>query len=193
MSNFDKAHKFTAKWEGGLSDHPADNGGITAYGASLAFITDLSKNASGAAFLKSIGVAVPVTREVVKTVTSDQAKAMFKHAFWDKMKLDEYPYKMAAVLYDAGVNSGIKQSSKLAQRGFNAWSDKKYPFLAEDGILGPKSKAALKEYCCDELIRFIIQARRNFYAAIVNNKPSQKVFLKGWNNRADDLQRTLLG
>ena len=43
--NFTLAHTFTARWEGGLSDHEADPGGITNHGISLRWVTDLARQA----------------------------------------------------------------------------------------------------------------------------------------------------
>ena len=46
MSNaFESAHAFTAQWEGGLTDHPADPGGLTNYGVSLRWVQDLAQQA----------------------------------------------------------------------------------------------------------------------------------------------------
>ena len=42
---FDTAHAFTARWEGGLTDHPADPGGLTKYGVSLRWVQDLAQQA----------------------------------------------------------------------------------------------------------------------------------------------------
>ena len=42
---FDTAHTFTARWEGGLTDHPADPGGLTKYGVSLRWVQDLAQQA----------------------------------------------------------------------------------------------------------------------------------------------------
>ena len=38
-------HAFTAQWEGGLTDHPADPGGLTNYGVSLRWVQDLARQA----------------------------------------------------------------------------------------------------------------------------------------------------
>ena len=37
----------------------------------------------------------------------------------------------------------------------------------------------------------MIELRKEFYAKRVQNNPSQKKFLKGWNNRADNLSSIL--
>ena len=42
---FQLAHAFTARWEGGLSDHPSDPGGITNHGVSLRWVQDLARQA----------------------------------------------------------------------------------------------------------------------------------------------------
>ena len=43
--SFQLAHAFTARWEGGLSDHPPDPGGITNHGVSLRWVQDLARQA----------------------------------------------------------------------------------------------------------------------------------------------------
>ena len=46
MSNpFETAHAFTAQWEGGLTNQPADPGGLTNYGVSLRWVQDLAQQA----------------------------------------------------------------------------------------------------------------------------------------------------
>ena len=41
MANFNKAHKFVAKWEGGYVNDPDDPGGATNYGVSLRWLKSL--------------------------------------------------------------------------------------------------------------------------------------------------------
>ena len=43
------------------------------------------------------------------------------------------------------------------------------------------------------MVRAIIEARRDLFRAIVERTPAQRVFLKGWLNRANDLEKMLLG
>ena len=42
---FERAHAFTARWEGGLVDHPDDPGGITNHGVSFRWVKDLAEEA----------------------------------------------------------------------------------------------------------------------------------------------------
>ena len=170
--NFHRAHAFTAHWEGGFSDHPADTGGLTAYGASLKFVQGIAATQQGRDWLQRIGFRLPVNKASMRSVTPDMAEAMFKREFWDRLRLDDMPFRPACALYDACVGPyGVK--------------------IEVDGILGPQTRASL---ACDTdaLIRAVIQARRAFYEGLARDKPSQAVFLEGWLNRADALEKFLL-
>ncbi|MGE9985388.1 glycoside hydrolase family 108 protein [Desulfovibrio sp. SGI.169] len=189
-SDFFASHEFTARWEGGLSDHPADKGGLTAYGASINFVQGIAATQGGRNFLQQIGVVLPVTRQSMRLVTADQARAMFRMEFWDALGLDCLPQRPATMLYDAAVNCGRSQSVKFAQRGYNRCvlhSAK----LDVDGKIGPLTRKALQQDT-DAVVSAVIQARRDFYNDLVVAKPSQKVFLKGWLNRCDALEKMLL-
>lgn len=189
--DFSDAHAFTAKWEGGLSDHPNDRGGLTAWGASIEFVKGIAATASGKNFLQAIGVELPVTKAVMRQLRPGQVATMFRHEFWDSLRLDDLPFRQAALLYDAAVNHGPAQAVKLSQRGYNRCVTHGVK-LAVDGILGPLSRKALQNTDTDAVVRAIIQARREFYQSIVASKPDQGVFLKGWLNRAFDLETYLL-
>lgn len=190
QGSFQDAHEFTAKWEGGLSDHPADRGGLTAYGASISFVQGIADTASGKNFLQAIGVDVPVTKAVMRQLRPGQVATMFRREFWDPLRLDELPFRQAALLYDAAVNSGRAQAVKLSQRGYNRCVLHGVK-LAVDGILGPMTRKALQNDT-DAVVKAIIQARREFYESLVESAPAQRVFLNGWLNRANALEKLLL-
>ncbi|MCX4310773.1 MAG: hypothetical protein OSJ28_10890 [Desulfovibrio sp.] len=186
-ANFDFAHNFTASREGGISDHPDDPGGVTAYGASCEFVAGLARNDSD--FLRSIGVApLPVCRATILAITPAQVRAMFAREFWLKPGLDDLARPIAALIYDAAVNCGLSRGIKLAQQGANR---ARAANLAVDGILGPKSKQALSSPDAP-LIRAIAGCRRDFYRSLVRKKPSWQVFLRGWLNRIDALEALVL-
>ena len=117
-ANFDFAHNFTASREGGISDHPDDPGGVTAYGASCEFVAGLARNDSD--FLRSIGVApLPVCRATILAVTPAQVRAMFAREFWLKPGLDDLARPIAALIYDAAVIAASPAASNLPSRGAN--------------------------------------------------------------------------
>ena len=45
----------------------------------------------------------------------------------------------------------------------------------------------------DKCLSAMLDAREKFFQTIVDNKPSQQVFLRGWINRVDDLRRYVRG
>lgn len=189
--DFSRAHAFTAKWEGGLSDHPADTGGLTAYGASLKFVEGIAATQDGRDFLERIDVRLPVTRQSMRSVTPDQARAMFRREFWNSLRLDDYPFGVALTLYDAAVNCGCAQSVKFAQRGYNACVGPNGVRLAVDGKAGPLTRKALCAHATPAVLTAMLDARQRFYEELAANKPSQAVFLDGWTNRVDDLRACL--
>ena len=191
-NNFSIAHKFTAKWEGGESDHPDDGGGLTKYGVSLKFLGGLSGTQSNRDVLERMGIRLPITRQVIYDLTRDQAASLFRWQFWDKLKLSLIPLRPAVVLYDAAVNSGPAQSVKLAQRGYNRCVAYGQP-LVVDGIMGPATRAAMQLADTDKCLSAMLDAREKFFQTIVVNNPSQQVFLRGWVNRVDDLRRYVRG
>lgn len=189
MSYFEQAHKFTAQWEGGLTDHPNDKGGITKYGVSLAFLSDLAQTQAGRDTLDRMGIRLPVTRETIKALTPDHAASLFRWQFWDRLHCDDLQPRTALIIYDAAVNHGSARAVKLAQQACNLVSPRAK--LAVDGALGPLTRAALDANNRAALHTVCIEERRKFYRAIVNNNPSQSVFLRGWLNRADALEQYL--
>jgi len=191
-NNFSIAHKFTAKWEGGESDHPDDGGGLTKYGVSLKFLGGLSGTQSNRDVLERMGIRLPITRQVIYDLTRDQAASLFRWQFWDKLRLGLIPLRPAVVLYDAAVNSGPAQSVKLAQRGYNRCVAYGQP-LVVDGIMGPATRAAMQLADTDKCLSAMLDAREKFFQTIVDNNPSQQVFLRGWINRVDDLRRYVRG
>lgn len=189
MADFSTAHKFTAKWEGGISNDKADLGGFTAYGVSTAFMKSLKKaRGADADFLNSIGLAGPVTLELMRKITPAQAAKIFRFHFWDPYSLDLYKQSVATVYYDCLVNHGKSGGTKIAQRGINRHAG--HELLVPDGIFGPKTFAALRKASRDTA-RCICLCRRDYYQAIVKNNMSQKRFLKGWLNRTADLEALL--
>lgn len=191
--NFSIAHKFTLTWEGGESDDAADRGGFTKFGVSLKFLQELAaESQANRDTLDRMGVILPVTRNTIRNLTESLAASLFRWQMWDALKLDLIPLRPAVVLYDAAVNSGPAQSVKLAQRGYNHCVTYGQP-LVVDGIMGPATRAAMQMADTDKALTAMLDEREKFFQTIVDNKPSQQVFLKGWINRVDDLRRYVRG
>ena len=173
LSN-DEALEQSLEWlleeEGGFSNHPADTGGATMYGVTQATFN---------AWLKAVGRK----QRNVKTITRDEAFTLYKTMYWDEAGCDKLPFPISYMVFDAAVNSGPVRADKWLQAALG---------VKQDGILGPKTLAALEEAVDREdfvIYYRIIDERLKFLVALIRSKTSQLAFLLGWMRR---LNRVLL-
>lgn len=182
---FEKAHFFTAQWEGGYVNHVNDPGGATNFGVSLRWLRQekIDVNEDGVIDIKDI-----------KNLTPALAASLFKSKFWDALDLSSLPKYTAIVTYDGAINTGGKQSVKFLQQAVNFFLCGR---LAVDGLLGQKTIAAVKMVDDYSLAVKQIEFREKFHRALATNSPysdgrDYRPFLKGWLNRCSALH-TYLG
>ncbi|MDR1660423.1 MAG: hypothetical protein LBR94_08840, partial [Desulfovibrio sp.] len=153
MKAFEKIWPFVLDHEGGYCNDPGDPGGPTKYGVSLRWLNgqgmDVNKDGK-------------IDAADIRALTPDDAKNLFKHYFWDYLKLDDFPPKTAEVMFDTAVNAGTGQAVKFLQRACNAMTPAQ---LAVDGALGPRTMLTVKELAGrdTEIARNILEQRDNFY------------------------------
>lgn len=157
---------FTLKNEGGYSDVPQDRGGATNFGITISdFSTFLGRAA---------------TKAEVKNMKLEQAKEIYRKKYWDAMNCgDIQDQSIATAIFDMGVLCGIRTSPKWAQEICG---------LDVDGRLGSKTLEALNNITRESFIPKFANRAQSYFQAIVDNRPNQKVFLKGWTNRANRLR-----
>lgn len=173
MSTFDKAHKFTAKWEGGYGENQNDPGGATKYGISLRFLKQQDFD------IGDIDGDGDVDADDVRALTPDDAARLMKREFWDGLGLNEVKERCAMVLYDTAVNMGPSFARRMAQRALG---------VRADGAWGPVTRGALRE--CDDKKTAIAMChiRRARYHELVKKNSKLSEFLKGWLRRVDSLE-----
>lgn len=184
---FDRAHAHVAKWEGGLSDHPNDPGGITNYGVSLQFLKGLEK------WEADINKDGTVDRKDVLAITKDKAKAIFKRHFWTLAKAERLPPLIAMAYYDYAVNAGAGRAAIVLQETINKFIPGAIAKTATN--VGPLTQ----KYCQKivemgkekEFVNAYIDARDAWYRRLASSKPSSSVFLKGWLNRTKGLRQVI--
>jgi murein L,D-transpeptidase YcbB/YkuD len=156
--NFDTAFTILMKHEGGYSNHADDTGGATMWG-----VTEAVARANG------------YTGEMRK-LPQEFARKVYRAAYWDAVRADELPEAVRYSVFDAAVNSGVKRAVRWLQEavGTNA-----------DGVIGPKTLAAVRQQVPDALNAKYNGVRLQFMTDLSN----WSSFGKGWARRiASNLQ-----
>lgn len=170
MGDFAKAHAFTARWEGGFTDHPADPGGVTNHGVSLRFLRGQKEDIDGDG---------DIDGDDVRALGAEDAARIMRREFWDPMKLDEVKPLCAAVIYDTAVNMGAGCARRMTQKVLG---------VPADGVWGPVTWSALR--ICDDrkTAAAICHIRRARYHELAGRNAALGAFLRGWLRRVDALE-----
>lgn len=164
-SKFEACHDITAKWEGGWSDHPDDPGGKTMYGITQATLSEW--------------LGRPATAAEIRSLTKDQALAIYRDRYWKRIAGDSLPAGVDLCIYDFGVNSGQDRSVRSLQATLG---------VKADGWVGELTLSALRLRDADKLINDLCDRRLAFLQTL----KTWKKFGKGWANRVADIRRRAL-
>lgn len=160
--------------EGDYSDHPADKGGPTRYGITQAALSDY------------LGRKANV--QEIKSLSLELAKEIYYTRYYLLPRIDALPCEIQSFMLDMCVNHGPKPAIRLLQHVIN---ESEIAMLAEDGICGPATQAAAKDAqkrMGMYLTNALVEERLTFFRRIVSRDPSQFVFLKGWESRAESFR-----
>lgn len=155
---------FIRKWEGGWANDPDDAGGCTMAGVTIATYRKYYGNDK--------------TCDDLRFITQDEWLHIFKAGYWDKMKGDLIENQSIAQLcVDMAWGSGSYWAIRKTQRAIG---------VKDDGIIGPKTLAALNAEPHEEVFDKIWNMRREWLCNIAK-KGNNKKFLKGWLRRLNDI------
>lgn len=158
MANIKQALEKVLRWEGGISNHPNDKGGLTAYGITQNTYSNYYE-----------GSVINITKEQIETI--------YRVGYWNKINGDLINNQsVAELLFDFAVNSGARTAVTKIQMLLG---------VKTDGVCGPKTVAAINAKDPKVLFNELHDVRVAFYKSIVTKNSSQKVFLKGWLNRVN--------
>lgn len=105
-----------------------------------------------------------------------QVEFFYQVNYWNEAKLDKVKsQKIADEIFVFGVNVGMKTAIIKAQKliGVNA-----------DGIVGNQTLRALNKFNEDNFDLEFDEVEKDYYDAIIKNKPYLAVNKRGWYNRA---------
>lgn len=158
-------------WEGGFANDPLDRGGATNKGVTIATWRKVGYDKDGDG---------DIDVDDLRKISSDDVKnRVLKPHYWDRWKADDIKDQSVANICVDWVWASGKHGITGVQRLLG---------VAADGIVGPKTLAAINAINPLVLFDRIKAARRKFIENIVKNNPSQRRFKKGWLRRLECIQ-----
>ncbi|KAB0682007.1 glycoside hydrolase family 108 protein [Aureimonas leprariae] len=159
--NFERSLSLVLAHEGGFSDHPADNGGATNKGVTIATFR---------AYVKPDG-----TVDDLKKLTTAQAGTVYRREYWDRVAGAQLPDGLDYAVFDFAVNSGPSRAAKYLQAIVGT---------PADGAIGPATLAAVAQHDATKLVEALCDARMRFLKSL-GDWPT---FGKGWTKRVADVR-----
>jgi len=177
MSNFEKAISKVLAHEGGYVDNKLDRGGETNFGISTRFLE------------KQIYGYGKVPTNYVRNLTIDDAKALYKTYFWDKISGDKIKsYPIAFAILDMSINKGPHVVINIVREIFNQAT---IPMTEAGAFMPDETLARLNELNTSDLqsdfIDKFVEIQKDNYNKIIAKYPEQEAFRYGWFKRLDSL------
>jgi lysozyme family protein len=163
--NFDKAFLETLKHEGGLVNHPRDPGGMTNLGVTKRVWEDYTGRQASETDMRAL--------------TPEKVKPLYRERYWDRVRGDDLPSGVDFAIYDFAVNSGPARAVRFAQKIAGA---------TQDGAMGPKTLAKIKEYCDAKGDEAFIQAYTDARMDFLQGLSTFNTFGRGWTRRVNDVE-----
>ncbi|MER8567614.1 hypothetical protein NKH85_17130 [Mesorhizobium sp. M0924] len=163
--NFARSLALVLKSEGGWSDNPADPGGATMKGVTLANFRRYVK--------------ADATKDDLRHITDAQIATVYRRFYWDAVAGAELPDGVDYATFDFAVNSGPSRAAKYLQGVAG---------VARDGRIGPATIAALGKLSSGAVIDALCDDRLDFLRGL----KTWPTFGKGWASRVESVRKASL-
>lgn len=161
--NFDTALQHVLVHEGGFSNHPEDPGGMTNLGCTKQVWEEWCGH--------------PVDEKAMRKLTPADVAPLFRKKYWDKVAGDDLPKGLDYAVFDAAINSGPGRAVKWLQEMVGT---------TPDGVIGPKTLAAVGHHAVKDLISEYQAKRLTFLISL----PTWGTFGRGWGRRVMAVKAT---
>ena len=153
----------------GFANDPDDLGGATMCGVTLATFTD---------YCRRKGYPRP-TIVRLKAIKYKEWLEILKTMFWDKWKADKINNESIALILVDWVWGSGKYGITIPQRAIG---------VTADGIVGPKTIAAVNAKDPKQLFDLIRKERLAYIERICRSRPTNLKYKRGWLNRLNDIK-----
>lgn len=163
--NFARSLSLVLKSEGGWSDNPADPGGATMKGVTIANFRR---------YIDPKG-----TKDDLRHITDAQLAACYRKFYWDAVAGDELPDGVDYATFDFAVNSGPGRAARYLQQLVG---------VTPDGAIGPTTIAVVNKQPAGVTIDRLCDAR----LAFLQRLPTWATFGRGWSARIASVRKDAL-
>lgn len=163
---FESALVFVLSWEGGFVDDPSDPGGRTNHGITQK-VYDQWRDKTGA------------TRRDVKLIDDGEVRTIYESEYWLGAGCNFLNQQLGTVQFDTAVNMGVGRAIRFLQAAVGC---------QVDGAFGPATRSAAATCDPGAALAAYCDARRDYYARLVDANKELDKFMKGWMNRLNALR-----
>lgn len=153
----------------GFANDPDDLGGATMCGVTLATFTD---------YCRRKGYPRP-TIVRLKAIKYKEWLEILKTMFWDKWKADQINNESITLILVDWVWGSGKYGITIPQKAIG---------VTADGIVGPKTIAAVNAKDPKQLFDLIRKERLAYIERICRSRPTNLKYKRGWLNRLNDIK-----
>ena len=166
----------TLKHEGGFVDNPADPGGATNFGISLRWLRSKGLDVG------DIDGDGDVDADDIRALTPEQAIRLYRQRWWSVGGYADFcNVSVAGKVFDLAVNMGQRPAARIVQRACRAHGID----LVDDGLIGPKSLAAIQQAARSlHMLPAIRAEAAGHYRLLIAKNPALATFERGWLRRA---------
>jgi lysozyme family protein len=144
-------------------NHPADRGGPTNFGITAQTLGAWRR------------LGRPATTAQVQALTEAEARAIYRQRYLTGPGFDAITHPpLLQLLVDSAVHSGPRRAVQWLQSALG---------VTTDGVLGPKTRAALAQTDQAVLYGKVLAQRLRYLGRLITDDPRQSAFAAGWMNR----------
>jgi lysozyme family protein len=166
MAIWERCYTKTLKFEGGFQNNPKDIGNWTGGQIGVGELKGTKYGISAKSY----------PNLDIENLTQDQAIAIYRRDYWDKLRLGEIDSnRIAWKIFDLSVNMGRRTATHILQKAVG---------VTVDGIIGHQTLEAVNKADVNLVMNEIVRLQQEHYEEI--HDADNDEFFAGWMIRSHD-------